>query len=327
MNTSLKVGVLGYGRIGKIHLDSVRKNENVDVVSVCDPQGEILPKELPGYSNYRDLIAQERPDAVVICTPTPTHVDIISYCAERGVHVFCEKPLDLDIGKIQKIQSEVEQSGITVMIGFNRRFDPDFALLKKNIDEGVIGAIHQVTFFSRDPALPSLDFIETSGGLFMDMTIHDFDMSRFITGSEVKEVYAKGQIRVTPELSEFNDIDTATVVLTMENETTCTIQNSRDAGFGYDMRIEVFGSKGMIMAQNNHKNHLKIYSHENVQSANPRYFFLQRFRKAYQFEIDEFIQCILNNEQPSVGIHDALKATQIAQLANQSLNEGRIVKI
>ena len=325
------MGIIGLGRIGKIHLSNLEKSTMVGEIYLCDWSEKAFQRfgegHFPFFSDHAQMIEETSPDAVFICSSTPSHIPIIQYCCEKNIDVFCEKPLDLELEKIIAIKESIGKSGINLQVGFNRRFDPDFSLLKKKILEGQIGEIHQIVITSRDPGLAPLDYIASSGGMFLDMTIHDFDMARFLTDSEVKEVYAKGQIRMYPEIAAYEDIDTATVVLTFDNDATCTIINSRKAEYGYDQRIEVFGSKGMLMASNKFEHRLQYWGSESVMISKPEHFFLERYARAYKIESDEFMKMISTKGPVSVGVEDALRATEIAVFANQSMQSSKVITV
>ncbi len=328
MNKRLKAGLIGLGRIGNIHLQNLSRHPDVEKISICAPSAkrESYPR-FQLYRTYQELIQKENPDILFICSPTPTHYEIIAECCQLGIDVFCEKPIDLDLGRIQELKKYIDESGIILQVGFNRRFDPDFSSLKNSLEEKALGKIYQITITSRDPGFPSLDYIASSGGMFMDMTIHDFDMCRFLTGSEISEIYTKGQIRINQELTKYNDIDTATTILTFQNEITTTIINSRDAIYGYDQRIEVFGSKGLITVDNHRINNISIADYDGKKANRPVSFFLERYALSYIAEVDEFIKTILRRGKPSVSIDDALKATEIAVYANQSLALKKVIKL
>jgi len=317
MSSQLNIGIVGFGRIGQIHLRNVMSHPQVDTVSICDPKVVDLPTSIIQYRHCDSLIQSEDLDAIIIGSPTPTHYDIIKSCCTMGINIFCEKPVDLDISKVRDISAMVERSGVLLQVGFNRRFDPDFSALKSHINEGLIGDIHQVTLFSRDPGLPSMDYIATSGGMMMDMTIHDFDMSRYLTGAEVNTVYTVGQVLIEDGLKKFNDIDTATTVLACDNGAVCTIHNSRSAVYGYDQRIEVFGSKGMLSADNTYQTQLRHWDSTGSTTTPPLNFFLER----------DFLSHLTDRTSPSVSIEDAIRATEVAIAANQSMSEGTIVSL
>lgn len=326
MKKEFRVGLVGYGRIGKIHLKNLIRQNGVGKIAVCDPKEINLPyQDIPTFTTLKNMLDQFHPDILFICSPTPTHVALIQVCCKMGIHVFCEKPIDLDLEKIQKLAIDTKKSGIALHVGFNRRFDPDFARLKQKIDSGQIGQIHQITITSRDPGLPSMDYISTSGGMISDMTIHDIDMALYLTGATIKEVYSKGQIRIEPELKAYNDIDTATSVLTFDNQTTCTIINSRQTVYGYDQRIEVFGSQGMISVGNQLIDRLSISGPEGQQFSPPEPFFLERYAASYRVETDDFITRLQLDQSPSVTLKDAIRASEIALMINESIQNQRVV--
>ncbi len=323
----MKVGIIGFGRIGKIHFDNIKQLTVVTQISICDPKSHDLDSSVEQFTNWKDLIDTVTPDAIIICTPTPTHFDILNYCCDMNIDVFCEKPVDLDIEKVTKINALATKSGIICQVGFNRRFDPDFAYLKERINNGDIGQVHQITITSRDPGLPSLSYIASSGGMLMDMTIHDFDMFRFLSDAEVKSVYTSASIKIDERLKEYSDVDTATTLLSATNGITCTIINSRSAAYGYDQRIEVFGSEGMLSVDNNHEHGTKLWTSNGATSSKPQNFFLERYAKSYKHEIAAFFDCIASKKDVPININDALKATQIARMAMESIETGQVVYI
>ena len=306
----LRFAVVGLGRIGKIHLDNLLHMQHVEVVAVTDPLKESLQyaKDLgiPTVSTYGDLLENPKVDAIIICTPTDTHADYVEKAAIAGKHVFCEKPLDLDLNRVVEVLEIVERTKVNLMIGFNRRFDPEFTKVKDSVKNGQIGEPHLVKITSRDPGAPPVSYIEQSGGLFLDMTIHDFDMARFIVDKEVKEVYAKGAVLVDEAIGKAGDIDTAIVTLTYTDGTMAVIDNSREAAYGYDQRLEVFGSKGMVQGNNNlHDNH-RLYNKEGGHGALPLHFFLERYAQAYKTEMQSFVDALTGNNDISVGGEDGL---------------------
>ena len=246
-----KFAIAGLGRIGKIHLENLLLMDQVEVVSAMDTQveGHQFAKKKgidQIFNSYEQMIKESTIDAVVICSPTDTHADYVQMAAYAGIAVFCEKPLDLNLGRVLEVLKLVESKGIKLMLGFNRRFDQEFLKVKKLVAQGAIGNHHLVKITSRDPQAPPISYVVQSGGLFLDMTIHDFDMARFLVDKEVVEVYAKGAALINPELSRVGDIDSAVITLTYEDGTMAIIDNSREAAYGYDQRVEVFGSKGMV---------------------------------------------------------------------------------
>ena len=253
---TLSFAVIGLGRIGKIHLQNLLlRIPEAEVVAVADPseEGKAFAKKwnIPHiFSSYEDLLVLDSLDAVAICSPTETHVPYTHAFARAGKHIFCEKPLDLSLPTILEVEQTLRETGTQFMLAFNRRFDKHFAKIREQVQQGNIGDPHILKITSRDPGPPPLDYLKGSGGLFLDMTIHDFDMARFIMGKEVEEVYAVGKVRVDPAIGQVGDVDTALVHLTFEDGTLATIDNSRKATYGYDQRLEVFGSKGMVQIGN-----------------------------------------------------------------------------
>ena len=255
----LKLGVIGTGRIGKVHIATlVQSVPHAVVAAIADTNLESA-NEVGKYfgltsvfNDYKDVINHPEVEAVVICSPTDTHARYIVAAAKAGKHIFCEKPVDLSLGVIQEAIDAVNTSGVKLMVGFNRRFDPNFLKIKQLVVEGKIGDPHILKITSRDPSPPPAEYSAVSGGMFMDMTIHDFDMARYIAGSEVTEVFTNATVLVDPEIGKAGDVDTAIITLTFANGAIGVIDNSRKAVYGYDQRVEIFGSKGMISADNNY---------------------------------------------------------------------------
>lgn len=328
----LKFAVAGLGRIGKIHLDNLLQMKNVEVIAVMDPLEECLQyareKEIPHITNsFEELLSLSDLDSVVICSPTDTHADYVEMAAKAGIHIFCEKPLDLSLKRVVDVLEIVEKANVKLMLGFNRRFDKEFMKLQELVKDGAIGEPHIVKITSRDPGAPPVSYIEKSGGLFLDMTIHDFDMARFVVNKEVDEVYAKGAVLVDQAIGNVGDIDTAVITLTYTDGSMAIIDNSREAAYGYDQRIEVFGSKGMIQADNNFHNSHRLYNKEGVQGALPLHFFLERYEKAYKTEMSDFIKGLENGSMMSVNGNDGLQSLKIGLASIKSLQEKRPIKI
>ena len=326
-----KVGIIGLGRIGEVHLKTLTSQiEDVEVDTIITPskEAQLIAKKMgvPHVSEDFEILSTNKEiEAVFICSPSPTHAEYIIKSIKAGKDVFCEKPLDLSIAKIEEILAVVNQSEQSLMVAFNQRFDPDFSKIKETIEEGRLGKLRMVKITSRDPTPPPANYVKSSGGLFLDMTIHDFDMARFITGSEVKEVYAKGHCLIDPAIGEAGDIDTGIVVLTFENGVTAIIENSREACYGYDQRLEVFGDKGMAQANHNLKNNCQIYDINGIHSARPLDFFIDRYFESYVNETKAFVDAIKERKQMPVKGEDGLMATKIALAANLSLKENRPV--
>ena len=327
MSESLTIGLIGFGRIGQIHHANLLSHPAVGRVEVATLSGG---EELSGqkvYRDYQELLSNHKCDAVIICSPTPTHAEIINSCCEQRIPVFCEKPLDLSLDVIRAVKRTVDASGVPVQLGFNRRWDPYFAELKNRIQSDDIGRVLQIAITSRDPALPHHEFLVSSGGMFLDMTIHDFDMALFLMDEEVTEVYAKAGAYIDPSLAELPDNDTATTILSFANGATCTIQNCRASGYGYDQRVEVFGTKGLISLPNKLESPLIQVNHAAENRALPLHFFLERYMDAYRIEMDAFIEVVLKGGSVPVGVQDAERATVLALAAQRSHETGLPVKI
>ena len=328
----VNIAIFGVGRIGKIHLKNLLRFPGVNVVAVADthyPADEFKKefKEVFFSSNPEEVLALPAVEAVLICTPTSSHAAMIELVLQSGKHIFCEKPVDLSLERTKTLVDMANQSGIKLMLGFNRRFDPDFLQARKSIQAGRIGDIQIVKITGRDPGLPPLDYIKNSGGLFMDMAIHDFDMARYMMGKEVKEVYSRGLVLVDKQVGEVGDIDTALTTLIFEDDTYAVIDNSRKAIYGYDQRLEVFGNKGMIQVENNQHNRNVVFDAEGIHLSLPLDFFMDRYAASYLNEIQYFVDAISKNTPIPVSGDDGLKATIIAVAAKKSVLEGRPVAI
>ena len=333
MSKKLKTGIIGLGRIGQIHLSNLlfhTQHAEVVIASDVSPAAHDYAKRLgvaQVTTEAEDVMDHPDVEAVIICAHTPQHVPYTIAAAQAKKHIFCEKPLDVTLPAILSAQQAVKAGGVKLMLGFNRRFDPNFARIGSLVRNNSIGDPHILRITSRDPAPPPLEYVKISGGLFLDMSIHDFDMARFITGSEVKEVYVKGDALIDPRIKQYDDIDTAIIVLTFENGAIGVIDNSRKAVYGYDQRLEIFGSKGMAKAENNTPDNVIQHNNETVQTALPLHFFLERYEKAYRTCMQSFIDCVLNDTPSPVDARDGLMATAIGMAAGLSLREDRAVKM
>ncbi len=334
MTAQVNVGLIGAGRIGRVHAETLAyRIPEANLVAVADVFLEAAEK---CATDYRIPLATADPqvvlndktiDAVIICSSTDTHAQFISAAAEAGKHIFCEKPIALDLAVIDAALAAVEQRGVKLQLGFNRRFDPNFKQARDMVAAGKIGTPHIVHIIARDPAPPPVEYIKVSGGIFLDQTIHDFDMARFLIDSEVEEVYAIGGVMVDPAIGEAGDIDTAIITLRYANGAIGTIDNSRRAVYGYDQRVEVFGSAGSIVVANKTP-HTAIYSNaDSVQSAKPLYFFLERYMDAYLAEMRVFIDCILQDTPPPVTGLDGRIPVVMGLAAWKSYRENRPVKL
>ncbi|MCJ0943584.1 inositol 2-dehydrogenase [Mammaliicoccus sciuri] len=322
---TLTFGVIGAGRIGQLHINYLRTHKDVNIKWIsdlyCDKMEDWIKKA--GIENktkdHMDIINDPEVDAVVICSPTDTHVDIIKEASAKGKHIFCEKPISLSIDEAKIALEAVKQSNVKLQMGFNRRFDKNFKELRDILNKGELGNIQTLRITSRDPEPPPVEYIKRSGGLFMDMMIHDFDMARYLMQSEITEVYATGGALVNPEIAQYDDIDTALVTLKFENGSMAMIENCRRSVYGYDQRVEVLGDKGAIDVGNEQTTTLNYHRAEGISKDNPPYFFLARYSDAYKVEMDGFIEAILNDTEVICSIEDGYKAQEIAVKCKESL--------
>lgn len=330
----VNIGVIGVGRIGRLHARNLKYQvPGTRLLAVADvfekSAREVASQlEIPiAEKDYRILLDNADIDAVAICSSTDTHAQIISEAAEAGKHIFCEKPIALDLYKIDQAIAAVKKFGVKLQVGFNRRFDPSFKKAKDLVKNGTIGTPHLVRISSRDPEPPPISYVKVSGGIFLDMMIHDFDMARYLLSQEVSELMAVGSCLVDPAIGEAGDIDTAIVTLKYEGGAWGTIDNSRKAVYGYDQRIEIFGSEGCIMVGNPKPTEVTINSAKDTISDKPLYFFIERYQDAYLAEMEEFIKCIQENKEPSVGGFDGKISVQMGYAAKESLTTGSFVKV
>lgn len=328
------MGVIGTGRIGKIHIENLANRiSEAEVTAIADVLENDAMKvatqfNIPHvYSDYKRVINHPEVEAVVICSPTNTHAQYIMESASAGKHIFCEKPVDITVEKIKSSIDAVEQAGVKLMVGFNRRFDSNFLKIKETVQSGKIGEPHILKITSRDPAPPPLDYVKVSGGLFLDMAIHDFDMARYLMQSEIKEVFAKGASLVDKKIGEVGDIDTAVTTLLFENGAIGVIDNSRQAVYGYDQRVEVFGSKGMIMVDNNRPDNHIYYNESGSRGSLPLNFFIDRYAQSYVDEMHAFVISLIENKDVLINGQDGLMAVVVALAANLSLKENRPVTL
>jgi myo-inositol 2-dehydrogenase/D-chiro-inositol 1-dehydrogenase len=331
----LKIGIIGAGRIGKVHGESImRYVKGATVKSVADP---MLNDEIAAWAkglgiavatkDYAEILNDKEIDAVLICSSTDTHSKISLEAIKAGKHVFCEKPVDHDINKIKEVINALKASPVKYMVGFNRRFDHNFKAIKKIVADGGIGALNTLKITSRDPGAPPVSYVKVSGGMFLDMTIHDFDMVRFISGDEVDEVYAMGAVLVDKAIGEAGDIDTAVITMRLKSGALAVIDNCREASYGYDQRLEAFGSLGQAAAHNDTQSTAEISNKDGVIKEKPLHFFLERYMGAYVSEMTDFIDCINNNKKSPVDIYDGLRPVIIGLAAKKSLKENRPVKL
>jgi myo-inositol 2-dehydrogenase/D-chiro-inositol 1-dehydrogenase len=278
-------------------------------------------------ADYHDILKNPEIDTVVICSATDTHTQIVIESAVAGKHIFCEKPIDLSLSKIDAALQAVEKAGVKFQIGFNRRFDPNFNRIRKAVETGEVGTPHRLHIISRDPAPPPISYIKVSGGIFLDMTIHDFDMARYLIGSDVEEVYTVADVKVDPEIGAAGDVDTAVIVLKFANGVIGTIENSRRAVYGYDQRAEVFGSGGAVSISNNYANNAVVSTATNIYRDLPLHFFVERYTESYLLEMRAFVDAVVNNKPVSVTGNDGRVPVVMGLAARKSYDENRPVRI
>lgn len=332
----LKIGIIGAGRIGKVHLESISYHvKNATVTAMADPfMNEETEKLIRSYGvskvtkDYKDILNDKDIDAVLVCSSTDTHAAISIEAINAGKHVFCEKPVDHSIEKIQAVADALkEHPDIKFQVGFNRRFDHNFAAIRKAYDDGKIGEAHILKITSRDPEPPNPAYIKVSGGIFLDMTIHDFDMACFLTDSDVEELYINSAVLVDPAIGEQGDVDTAIITMKMANGALAVIDNSRKAAYGYDQRAELFGSKGMVATSNDTVSSAVISNADGVTGEKPLFFFLERYMGSFSEEMRQFTEAVINDTEVPVGIHAGLQSVKIGLAARKSVEEHRPVKI
>jgi myo-inositol 2-dehydrogenase / D-chiro-inositol 1-dehydrogenase len=331
--SAVRIGVIGAGRIGRLHAELLAgRVPGVALAGVHDVRPEAasaVAAELgvPAADSVEELLADPDLDAVAICSSTETHAELIVAAARAGKAIFCEKPVSHDLAEVDRALAAVEEAGTPFQIGFNRRFDPGHQSVRDAVANGTVGAPHLVRISSRDPELPPPGYVRVSGGIFLDMTIHDFDMARYVTGSEVVEVYARGAIRIDPTYEEAGDVDTALVVLTHEDGCITSIDNSRRAAYGFDQRVEVFGSRGMAASENPFSHAGLVRTEEGSRLATLPYFFLDRYVPSYVREWEAFAAAVRDRGTTPVGPADARAPLAIGLAAWRSLREGRPVRV
>lgn len=332
----MKIGIIGAGRIGKLHAENITRflQNKVEIVGISDV---FLPEETRLWAkglgiglittDAQQLIVHPEIEAIIICSSTDTHANFIIAAAREGKHVFCEKPIDLSAQKGLEAIDCAKEHKVKLQLGFNRRFDHNFQKIKNLTEQGNVGDIQIVKITSRDPEPPKPSYVEKSGGIFLDMMIHDFDMARYQAGSEILEVYATGAVLVDPEIGKAGDVDTAVVTLKFANGALGVIDNSRKAVYGYDQRVEVFGSKGMAKAENDRETTVHLSTVEAVSCDKPLYFFLQRYNQAFIEEITSFVEAVEQDKPVLVSGEDGLQNMVAALAAGESLKEGRPITI
>ena len=328
----LKFAVLGCGRIGRMHARNIAAHPRAELVAVYDvapAAAEAAASELGARvaKNVHEVLADPRVEAVLIASSTDTHVDLLTRSAKAGKAVLCEKPIDLDLARVDACWAEVGRLDPVVMVGFNRRFDPSFKALRDRVQAGEIGALEQVVITSRDPAPAPVEYLKVSGGIFRDMTIHDFDMARYLAG-DIVEVHAMGANLIDPAIRAIGDVDAVMVTLRAASGALVHINNSRRCAYGYDQRVEAFGAKGMLQALNRHPTTVVASGAERTQAGDPVLnFFIERYREAYVRELDDFIEALEQGRPCEPGFEAGRRALLLANAAYESIASGRIVRV
>ncbi len=330
----LKIGLIGAGRIGRVHAEHLTTHiPSAELVMVADMFEESAKQCAKRYAiplatqDYHAILDRPDIEAVVICSSTDTHARIIEEAAQAGKHIFCEKPIALDLPSIDQALDAVARADIKLQLGFNRRFDPSFRRVRQAVEQGEIGGLQQLHITSRDPAPPPIEYIPGSGGLFLDMTIHDFDMARFLTGSEVDEIFAMAGVMVDPAIGEAGDVDTATILLHFTNGVIGTIENCRRAAYGYDQRVEVLGSAGAVGTENKYSNTAIISDSRAIRRDLPLHFYIERYTESYVTEMAAFVDSVLHNKPVPVTGYDGRMALVLGLAAKKSLAEHRPVHL
>ncbi|WP_024844321.1 inositol 2-dehydrogenase [Paracoccus pantotrophus] len=322
---TVKLALIGAGRIANIHADAITSRRDAELVAVTDamPKAAQALADRTGalFKSADDIAADASIDGVLVCTPTDTHADLIEKFARAGKHVFCEKPVDLDLARAQEVVDIARDAAVKLMLGFNRRFDPSFAAARHAIDEGKIGTVEMVTITSRDPGVPDMGYASRSGGIFRDMTIHDLDMARFMLGEEPVTLSAHAAVLIQPEFRRIGDYDSATVILETASGRQAVITNSRRATYGYDQRVEIHGSLGVASVGNHRENQLSIGLADGYQIAPLMNFFMTRYTASYAAEIAEFIACIAKDRPPSATGEDGVIALMLANACLESVEK------
>jgi len=325
------LALIGAGRIGKVHAMAVAgvADANIKYVSdVHEPSAQELATTCNAQVVDIDTVFEDSTvDAVIIASATDTHAPLLKRCAATKTPVFCEKPIDLDLASARDAAKHIEDSGILCALGFNRRFDPQFSKLQQSVINGDIGTLETLIVISRDPEPPPIEYIHVSGGLFRDMMIHDLDMARWVLDEPITTVYAAGSVMIDSKIGDAGDIDTASVTLTTSSGKIAMITNSRRSVYGYDQRIEAFGSEGMLQAMNNSSTNLVHSSATGVTSEVPLHFFLERYQDAYRLELEDFIRALTKGEKPLADHNDGVESLRMAEAAVQSLESGMPVAL
>lgn len=330
----IRIAVLGCGRIGAMHADNIAHHDKAALAMVYDlyaPSAEAVAAKhgVPAADSAEAVFAADTVDAVLVATATETHADYIEMAVAAGKPVLCEKPIDLSLDRVNICAERIKGSSVPIQLGFNRRFDPGHRRARDVARSGQIGDLHQVVITSRDPGMPPRAYYESAGGLFRDMTIHDFDLARFMLPTEPVEVFAIGNGLIDPAMmGELDDIDTAMIILRTAEGTQCHINNSRTAVYGYDQRVEILGTKGMVQSDNVKSDAARVFTGTEAEIASPyQFFFIERYTQAFMDELTGFVTAIEAGTAPEVGFEDGRKALILAEAAYRSMAEGRIVRV
>lgn len=327
----IKIGIVGLGRIGKVHLFNIQQLiSGASVIAACSRSEKSLEyakkHSVKGlFTSFDDMLSEGGIDAVIIASPTSLHFEHLKLAIAAGKHIFCEKPIDLSIENVKEIKSLLDANPVKFMVGFNRRYDPNVLKIKKELNEGRLGALQSVKIISRDPGPPPMEFIKTSGGLFLDMAIHDFDLARYLMNSEITEVYSTASIFGDLPLETVDDVDTAVTILKFKNKGFATIENSRNSTYGYDQRIEVFGEKGLLSAQNKSDDSVYFANNSGFHRPKPVGFFIERYKESYINILDSFVQCLEQNKDLELTFQDGLQSLAISLAAEKSSKQNRMV--
>ena len=326
--------LMGAGRIGKMHAQNIFLHPKCNLSFVYDVNQKFATDLANKYnskvaSSAEEAISSKETDVVFIASATPTHINFITKAAQSGKAIFCEKPIDLDIEKVNQCLKEIKDYNVPIQIGFNRRFDNSHRKVKLAKDNGEIGELEMVIISSRDPEPPGLDYLKAAGGFFRDTTIHDFDLSRFILGEDpIVEVFAYGSQLISQECKDLGDHDTAMFIMKSQKGVLIHINNSRRAVYGYDQRVEVFGSKGMMISNNQSVTSVEKFDHKSTYVKDPiHFFFIERYDQAYKDQLDAFVQIVINKEKPSVTFEDGRNALILANAAYESFETGKSVRV
>ena len=326
--TKINIGIVGLGRIGKMHAKNICQSLplfNLKSIADPDPNTDFTQnlEDVVISDNIDNVLSDKTITAVIVCSPTPTHYEIIKKCVMQKKHVFCEKPISFSEDEIKELITIKNKQNIFIQVGLNRRFDQDFLVAKEKMDSRALGDIHTIHITNHDASIPSFKFLKSSGGMLFDLCIHDFDMLNFLTGEKIKEIYVNGGVFIDKRLRDIDDVDNAIITLELENGVLCLIDSSRQTHYGYDQRIELFGSKGMILVENKKDNLYSLSDSNQTKSSKIKHSFIERYRESYLNELKHFYNSIVSNTTPSVGPENILSAIQVADAGRQSLKNKR----